>query len=94
MAVAGLHEVEELKTTRFDRSGWQLAKRPKERAGYWRKSTSGDGITLAYFATLKSWCDSRLTDRGRPKKPKRSRRPYAFVSAESLNAYREASQLR
>jgi hypothetical protein len=30
----------------------------------------------------------------RPKKPKRSRRPYAFGSAESLDAYREASRLR
>jgi hypothetical protein len=61
----------------------------------------------AYLATLKSWCDSRPADRclgvegvldadvnQRPKKPKRSRRPYAFGRAESVDAYREASRAR
>jgi hypothetical protein len=61
----------------------------------------------AYLATLKSWCDSRPADRclgvegvldadvnQRPKKPKRSRRPYAFGRPESVDAYREASGLR
>jgi hypothetical protein len=30
----------------------------------------------------------------RPRKPKRSRRPYAFGRPESVDAYREASRLR
>jgi len=61
----------------------------------------------AYVATVKSWCDSRPVERclgvegvldadvnQRPKKPKRLRRPYAFGTLESVDAYREASQLR
>ena len=61
----------------------------------------------AYLATLKSWCDSPPADRclgvegvldadvnQRPKKPKRSRRPYAFGSPENVDAYREASRHR
>jgi hypothetical protein len=115
VAVAGLHEGEELETKHFDRSGWQLAKRPKERERYWRKSRlklsrlpGMESLSrAAYLATVKSWCDSRPAERclgvegvldadvnQRPKKPKRSRRPYAFGSAESLDAYLEASRLR
>jgi REP element-mobilizing transposase RayT len=115
VAVAGLHEGEELETKHFDRTGWQLAKRPKERARYWRQSRlklsrlpGMESLSrAAYLATVKSWCDSRPAERclgvegvldadvnQRPKKPKRSRRPYAFGRPESVDAYREASRLR
>jgi REP element-mobilizing transposase RayT len=71
VAVAGLHEGEELETKHFDRSGWQLAKRPKERERYWRKSQlklsrlpGMESLSpTAYLATLKSWCDSRPANR-------------------------------
>ena len=115
VAVAGLHDGEELETRHFDRSAWQLAKRPNERERYWRRghlrlSRLPDMESLscsAYLATVKSWCDSRPADRclgvegvldadvnQRPRKPKRSRCPYAFGSPENVGAYREASRLR
>ena len=115
VAVAGLYDGEELETKHFDRSGWQLAKRPKERERYWRKARlklsrlpGMESLSCAAcLATVKSWCDSRPADRclgvdgvldadvnRRPKKPKHSRRPYAFGSPENVDAYREASRHR
>ena len=115
VAVAGLHDGEELETRHFDRSAWQLAKRPNERERYWRRGRlrlsrlpGMESLSCsAYLATVKSWCDSRPADRclgvegvldadvnQRPRKPKRSRRPYAFGSPEHVAAYREASRLR
>ena len=71
VAVAGMHDGEELETKHFDRTGWQLAKRPKERARYWKKSrlklSRLPGMeslaSRAYLATLKSWCDSPPAER-------------------------------
>ena len=115
VAVAGLHEGDELETKYFDRTGWQLAKRPNERMRFWRRGRlrlsrlpGMESLSrAAYLATVKSWCDSRPADRclgvegvldadvnQRPKKPKRSRRPYAFGRPENVDAYREASRLR
>jgi len=115
VAVAGLHDGEELETRHFDRSAWQLAKRPNERERYWRcgrlclsRLPGMESLSCsAYLARVKSWCDSRPADRclgvdgvldadvnQRPRKPKRSRRPYAFGSPEHVAAYREASRLR
>jgi hypothetical protein len=37
VAVAGLHDGEELETRHFDRSAWQHAKRPNDRERYWRR---------------------------------------------------------
>ena len=115
VAVAGLHDGDVLETQHFDRSAWQLAKRPAERARYWRRGrlhlSRLPGMEsfsrAAYLATVKSWCDSRPAERclgvegvleadvnQRPKKPKRSRRPYAFGRPEQVDAYRAASRLR
>ncbi|MEZ4247294.1 MAG: hypothetical protein R3B99_03530 [Polyangiales bacterium] len=115
VAVAGLHENDVLETKHFDRSAWQLAKRPSERARFWTKGRlklsrlpgMASLARRAYLATVKSWCDSPPPDRclgvegvldadvhQRPKKPKRSRRPYAFGSPEQIDAYRVASRLR
>ncbi|MCB9630755.1 MAG: hypothetical protein H6721_01175 [Sandaracinus sp.] len=113
VAVAGLHENDVLETKHFDRSAWQLAKRPNERARFWKKGrlklSRLPGMESlarrAYLATVKSWCDSPPPDRclgvegvldadvhQRPKKPKRSRRPYAYGSPEQIDAYRVASR--
>lgn len=66
VAVAGLHGGDELQTTHFDRTGWQHAKRPRERSRFWKQARlrlsrlpgmeALSGST--YLATIKSWCDS------------------------------------
>ncbi|MBX3246510.1 MAG: hypothetical protein KF901_04940 [Myxococcales bacterium] len=66
LAVAGLHDDDELTTTFFDRTAWQRAKRPVDRAPFWRTRTltlsrlpgMESVATRAYLATLKAWCDS------------------------------------
>ncbi len=66
LAVAGLHEGDELETAYLDRTRWQLAKRPKERSDFWRSARlrlsrlpGMESLSRgAYLATLRSWCDS------------------------------------
>ncbi|MBX3247282.1 MAG: hypothetical protein KF901_08880 [Myxococcales bacterium] len=69
IAVAGMCDDDELTTTFFDRTAWQQAKRPPDRAAFWRTHrlmlSQLPGMesvaTHTYFATLKAWCDTPAT---------------------------------
>ncbi|MEZ4252401.1 MAG: hypothetical protein R3B99_29675 [Polyangiales bacterium] len=71
VAVAGMHEGDVVETQHFDRSAWQLAKRPPERGRYWRRGRlhlsrlpGMESLARArYVATVKSWCDSPAPER-------------------------------